>query len=169
MPSVALLRLPFSYTLHLTPHSMSSLPSFVELMSSLGLEDGASSLPRTTPTFLRPRSHSNASSSSSDIDDEREAPRQQYATTGTYLFVPADHDRHDYTNFVDIDAPRVSRHGKGRYSPYSTDSVRTHPSQSTVHISPWFLWYDRSRGKQACPHYLKQEKPRGYVSHQPFP
>lgn len=174
MPSVALLRLPFSYTLHLTPlhstplHSMSSLPSFVELMSSLGLEDGASSLPRTTPTFLRPRSHSNASSSSSDIDDEREAPRQQYATTGTYLFVPADHDRHDYTSLVDTDPPRVSRHCKGRYSPYSMDSVRIHPS-STVHVSPWFLWYDRSRGKQAYPHYLKQEKPSGYVSHQPFP
>ena len=111
---------------------MSALPSFVELMSSLGLEDGASSLPRTTPTFLRPRSHSNASSSSSDIDDEREAPRQQYATTGTYLFVPADHDRNDCTSLVDIDAPRVSRHGKGRYSPYSFDSVRTHPCQSNI-------------------------------------
>jgi len=109
--------------LYAASHSMSSLPSFVELMSSLGLEDGASSLPRTTPTFLRPRSHSNASSSSSDIDDEHEAPRPQYATTGTYLFAPADHDRHDYTSFVDIDAPRVSRHGKGRYSPYSMDSV----------------------------------------------
>ena len=103
---------------------MSSLPSFVELMSSLGLEDGAS-LPRNTRSFLRPRSHSNASSSS-DIDDEPELSCHQYTPTGAYLFVPADHDRRDRTSFGDIDVPRVSRHGngKGRYSPYSVDSVR---------------------------------------------
>jgi len=101
--------------------SMSSLPSFVELMSTLGLEDGAP-LSRSTPSFLRPRSHSNASSSS-DTDDEREVPPQPHSATGAYLFIPADHDRHDSTNFMDIDAPRVSRHGKGRYSPYSIDSI----------------------------------------------
>jgi hypothetical protein len=98
-------------------------------MSSLGLEDGAS-LPPSSRSFLRPRSHSNASSSS-DIDDEREIPRQQYTPPGAYLFIPADHDRHDFTSPMDIDAPRVSRHGKGRYSPYLTDSVRTHPSRSS--------------------------------------
>ncbi|KAI0303159.1 hypothetical protein BC826DRAFT_1101286 [Russula brevipes] len=100
---------------------MSSLPSFVELMSSLGLEDGAS-LPRNTRSFLRPRTHSNASSSS-DIDDEPELSRQQYAPTGAYLFVSADDDRHDYTSSLDTDPPRVSRHSKGRYSPYPMDSI----------------------------------------------
>jgi len=104
---------------------MSSLPSFVELMSSLGLEDGASHA-RSARPFLRPRSHSNASSSS-DIDEREQSPRQ-YTPTGAYLFVPADCDRHDYTNFVDIDAPRVSRQSKGRYSPYPTDSVPRKPS-----------------------------------------
>ncbi|KAN0127041.1 hypothetical protein V8E52_000681 [Russula decolorans] len=100
---------------------MSSLPSFVELMSSLGLEDGASH-PHNVRSFLRPRSHSNASSSS-DIDDEREHSPQQYTPSGAYLFVSADCDRRDCSNLVDIDAPRVSRHGKGRYSPYPTDSL----------------------------------------------
>jgi len=100
---------------------MSSLPSFVELMSSLGLEDAAS-LSRDTPSFLRPRSHSNASSSSG-VDDEREPSPRQYAPTGTYLFVSADHDRRDSTSFTDIDIPRVSRHGKGRYSPYPVDTI----------------------------------------------
>ncbi|KAH9963162.1 hypothetical protein BC827DRAFT_146693 [Russula dissimulans] len=100
---------------------MSSLPSFVELMSSLGLEDGAS-LSRGRPSFLRPRSHSNASSSSG-IEDDREHSPQPYAPTGAYLFVSADHDRRDFTSFTDIDVPRVSRHGKGRYSPYPVDAV----------------------------------------------
>ena len=152
-----------SYTLHLT-HSMSSLPSFVELMSSLGLEDGAS-LSRTAPTFLRPRSHSNASSSSDIDDDEREVPRQQYAPTGAYLFIPADDDRHDYTSVIDIDSdtPRVSRHCKGRYSPYSIDSVRTLPShrpQCLAHLPC------RSHGKEASRPYSSQEKRREYVSSQ---
>jgi len=97
-------------------------------MSSLGLEDSAS-LSRSTPSFLRPRSCSNASSSS-DTDDEREAPHQPHAATGAYLFIPADHDRHDYTNSMDVEAPRVSRNSRGRYSPYSIDSVRIHPPQS---------------------------------------
>ena len=93
----------FSYTLLF--HLMSSLPSFVELMSSLGLEDGASH-PHTVRSFLRPRSHSNASSSS-DIDDEREHSPQQYTPPGAYLFVSADYDRRDCSNLVDIDvAPR---------------------------------------------------------------
>ncbi|KAI0301782.1 hypothetical protein B0F90DRAFT_1816689 [Multifurca ochricompacta] len=76
---------------------MSPLPSFVELMSSLGLEDGAS---RSRNTSFLPA----------------HAP-------GAYLFVPADHDRRDRGNFMDIDVPRVSRHGQGRYSPYFIASV----------------------------------------------
>ncbi len=100
-----------------------SLPSFVELMSSLGLEDA--SRPHNVRSFLRPRSHSNASSSS---DDEREHSPRQYTPSGTYLFVPADYDRRDSSSLTDTDAPRVSRHSKGRYSPYPTDSVRTNPS-----------------------------------------
>lgn len=111
----------FSYTLLF--HLMSSLPSFVELMSSLGLEDGASH-PHNVRSFLRPRSHSNASSSS-DIDDEREHSPQRYTPSGAYIFVSADCDRRDCSNLVDTDGPRVSRHSKGRYSPYPTDSVRT--------------------------------------------
>jgi hypothetical protein len=94
-------------------------------MSSLGLEDGASHS-RSARSFLRPRSHSNASSSS-DIDEREQSP-QQYTPTGAYLFVPADCDRRDCTSSVDIDVPRVSRQGKGRYSPYPTDSVRVNPS-----------------------------------------
>jgi hypothetical protein len=40
----------------------------------------------------------------------------------------------------------------------------------TLLISPpWFLSYDRSHVRQACPLYLTQEKPREYVSRQPFP
>ncbi|KAI9510417.1 hypothetical protein F5148DRAFT_577936 [Russula earlei] len=99
---------------------MSSLPSFVELMSSLGLEDG-SPISCNAPSFLRPRSHSDASSSSG-IDDEREPSPQQHANTGAYLFVPADHDRRNFID-VDVDVPRVSRQGKGRYSPYSFDAI----------------------------------------------
>jgi hypothetical protein len=145
--------------------SMSSLPSFVELMSSLGLEDGAP-LSRSTPSFLRPRSRSNASSSS-DTDDEREVPHQPHAATGAYLFIPADHDRHDSTSSMDIEAPRVSRHSKGRYSPYSIDSVRIRPSQSLVLSSPtWFPSYCRSHGKEASPLCSNQKKRRGYVVRQ---
>jgi hypothetical protein len=93
-------------------------------MSSLGLKDGAS-LPRNPRSFLRPRSHSNASSSS-DIDDERDIPHQRYANAGTYLFVPADYDRRDRrTSSLDMDVPRVSRQGKGRYSPYPIAAVRS--------------------------------------------
>lgn len=95
-------------------------------MSSLGLEDGTSHS-RIARPFLRPRSHSNASSSS-DIDDERQHSPGQYTPTGAYLFVPADCDRRDYTNFVEVDVPRVSRQSKGRYSPYPTDSVRIYSS-----------------------------------------
>jgi len=110
---------------------MSSLPSFVELMSSLGLEDGAS-LPHTPRSFLRPRSHSNASSSSS-IDDERDLPYQQYANAGAYLFVPAHYDRRDRnTNSIDVDVPRVSRHGKDRYSPYSIAATPRKASSPTL-------------------------------------
>jgi hypothetical protein len=145
--------------------SMSSLPSFVELMSTLGLEDGAP-LSRSTPSFLRPRSHSNASSSS-DTDDEREVSPPPHSSTGAYLFIPADHDRHDSTNFMGIDAPRVSRHSKGRYSPYSIDSVRTYTLSTPMLSSPtWFPPYCRSHGKEASPLYSSQKKRRGYVSHQ---
>ncbi|KAH9978035.1 hypothetical protein BGW80DRAFT_1456153 [Lactifluus volemus] len=100
----------------------SPLPSFVELMSSLGLEDGTS-LPCGPRPFLRPRSHSNASSSS-DIDDERDLPHQRYANAGTYLFVSSDCDRRDqHTNSLDMDNPRLSRQGKGRYSPYPVAAI----------------------------------------------
>jgi len=102
---------------------MSSLPSFVELMSSLGLEDGASLPwnPSSSP-YLRPRFHSNASSSS-DLDDEHESSRQQPASnTGAYLFVSADYDQRDRASFMESDIPRVSRHGKDRYCPYSVTS-----------------------------------------------
>ncbi|KAI0269227.1 hypothetical protein BC834DRAFT_841821 [Gloeopeniophorella convolvens] len=100
---------------------MSSLPSFVELMSSLGLEDEAS-VSQNPPSFLRPRSHSNASSSS-DPDDEAESPRHQSAFDGSYLFAPVDYDLRDRDGCTDVDIPRVSRHGKGRYSPYLVASV----------------------------------------------
>lgn len=103
---------------------MSSLPSFVELMSSLGLEDGASLLwdPSSSP-YLRPRFPSNASSSS-DLDDEHESSRQQPAfNTGAYLFVSTDYDQRDRASFMESDFPRVSRHGKDRYCPYSVTSV----------------------------------------------
>ena len=139
---------------------MSSLPSFEELMSSLGLEDG-SSHPHNVRSFLRPRSHSNASSSS-DIDDEREHSPQQYTPSGTYLFVSADCDRRDCSNLVDVDGPRVSRHSKGRYSPYPTDSVRTNASR-------WFsaqfnlLLSCRSQGRQAFRHCSRQRRRRGYI------
>ena len=107
---------------------MSSLPSFVELMSSLGLEDGASLSwnPSSSP-YLRPRFHSNASSSS-DLDDEQESSRQQPAfNTGAYLFVSTDYDQRDRASFMESDIPRVSRHGKGRYCPYSVTSVCSCP------------------------------------------
>lgn len=100
-------------------------------MSSLGLEDGASHS-RNVRSFLRPRSHSNASSSS-DIDDERDQSSQQYTPSGAYLFVSADCDRRDYTNFVEVDAPRVSR--RGRYSPYPTDSVRINRSVASTRLN----------------------------------
>jgi hypothetical protein len=105
---------------------MSSLPSFVELMSSLGLEDGASASlswnPSSSP-YLRPRFPSN-DSSLSDLDDEQESSRQQSAfNTGAYLFVSTDCDSRDRASFMESDIPRVSRHGKGRYCPYSVASV----------------------------------------------
>jgi hypothetical protein len=104
---------------------MSSLPSFVELMSSLGLEDGASLTwnPSSSP-YLRPRFHSNASSSS-DPDDEQESPGPQPTTfnTGAYLFVSTDYEQRDRASFMDADIPRVSRHGKDRYCPYAVTSV----------------------------------------------
>ena len=141
----------FSITLHLIP--MSSLPSFVELMSSLGLEDGASHS-RNVRSFLRPRSHSNASSSSS-IDDEREQSSQQYTPSGAYLFVSADCDRREYTNFAEADAPRVSR--KGRYSPYPTDSVRIYRSRWSVPSSIVLVVFQVPR-KASLPSLLETEK-----------
>jgi hypothetical protein len=105
---------------------MSSLPSFVELMSSLGLEDRASlSWNSSSSPYLRPRFPSDASSAS-DLDDEHESSRRQPAlNTGAYLFVSADCDQRDRVSFMESDIPRVSRHGKGRYCPYSvTSSVR---------------------------------------------
>jgi len=104
---------------------MSSLPSFVELMSSLGLEDGASLSwnPSSSP-YLRPRFPSDASSVS-DLDDENESSRRQPAfDTGAYLFVSStDCDQRDRVSFMESDIPRVSRHGKGRYCPYSVTSI----------------------------------------------
>lgn len=106
---------------------MSSLPSFVELMSSLGLEDGASaSLPwnPSSSPYLRPRFPSN-DSSLSDLDDEHESSRQQSAfNTGAYLFVSSDYDQRDRASFMESDIPRVSRHGKDRYCPYSASIPR---------------------------------------------
>ena len=101
---------------------MSSLPSFVELMSSLGLEDGASlswNPSSSESPYLRPRFPSDASSAS-DLDDEHESSRRQPAfNTGAYLFVSTDYDQ----RFMESDIPRVSRHGKDRYCPYSATSV----------------------------------------------
>ncbi|KAH9077426.1 hypothetical protein EDB83DRAFT_1707554 [Lactarius deliciosus] len=107
---------------------MSSLPSFVELMSSLGLEDGASLSwnPSSSP-YLRPRFHSDASTSS-DLDDEQ----QHTFNTGAYLFVSTDCDRRDRVGFMESDIPRVSRHGKGRYSPYSVTSIPRKGSLPTL-------------------------------------
>ncbi|KAH9179951.1 hypothetical protein EDB89DRAFT_1924107 [Lactarius sanguifluus] len=109
---------------------MSSLPSFVELMSSLGLEDGASLSwnPSSSP-YLRPRFHSDASTSS-DLDDEQ----QHNFNTGAYLFVSTDCDRRDRVGSMESDIPRVSRHGKGRYSPYSVTSWSL-PTLSDASIS----------------------------------
>jgi hypothetical protein len=108
---------------------MSSLPSFVELMSSLGLEDGASaSLPwnPSSSPYLRPRFPSN-DSSLSDLDDEHESSRQQSAfNTGAYLFVSSDYDQRDRASFMESDIPRVSRHGKDRYCPYSASVCSCH-------------------------------------------
>ncbi|KAI0254314.1 hypothetical protein BJV78DRAFT_1280320 [Lactifluus subvellereus] len=129
---------------------MSSLPSFVELMSSLGLEDGAS-LPARS--FLRPRSHSNASSSS-DIDDERDLPHQQYANAGAYLFVSALHDRRDRT--PDIDVPRVSRHGKDRYSPYPIAAIPRKGSSPAL--------FEAGKAKRA-PSTSPLPSPRSRVTH----
>lgn len=118
---------------------MSSLPSFVELMSSLGLEDGASPLSwNSSPSpYLRPRFHSD-DSSASDLDDEHESSRQQPAfNTGAYLFVSTDYDQRDRASFMDSDIPRVSRHGKGRYCPYSVSSVCfRHPLPIAVWLKP---------------------------------
>ncbi|KAH9050046.1 hypothetical protein EDB84DRAFT_723343 [Lactarius hengduanensis] len=107
---------------------MSSLPSFVELMSSLGLEDGASLSwnPSSSP-YLRPRFHSDASTSS-DLDDEQ----QHTFNTGAYLFVSTDCDRRDRVGFMETDIPRVSRHGKGRYSPYSVTTIPRKGSLPTL-------------------------------------
>ncbi|KAH9007067.1 hypothetical protein EDB86DRAFT_46952 [Lactarius hatsudake] len=107
---------------------MSSLPSFVELMSSLGLEDGTSLSwnPSSSP-YLRPRFHSDASTSS-DLDDEQ----QHTFNTGAYLFVSTDCDRRDRVGFMESDIPRVSRHGKGRYSPYSVTSIPRKGSLPTL-------------------------------------
>ncbi|KAI0069010.1 hypothetical protein BV25DRAFT_72865 [Artomyces pyxidatus] len=99
---------------------MASLPSFVELMSSLGLEDEAS-YPEFTPAYCRPRSLSSASSSSAQ-DDDRASPRPSSTRSGQYLLVPARYnDPRDRTD--DHDAPRVSAQGKGRYSPYSAAAI----------------------------------------------
>ncbi|KAH8999354.1 hypothetical protein EDB92DRAFT_1941006 [Lactarius akahatsu] len=108
---------------------MSSLPSFVELMSSLGLEDGASLSwnPSSSP-YLRPRFHSDASTSS-DLDDDEQ---QHNFNTGAYLFVSTDCDRRDRVGFMESDIPRVSRHGKGRYSPYSVTSITRKGSLPTL-------------------------------------
>jgi hypothetical protein len=138
--------------LQLLYHSMSSpLPSFVELMSSLGLEDGPS-LPCGPRAFLRPRSHSNASSSS-DIDDEHDLPHQRYANAGTYLFVSSsDYDRRDqYTNSLDTDNPRLSRQGKGRYSPYPTAAV-SWPSLDDCPFKRFIVFADSKERK--CPHIV---------------
>lgn len=99
---------------------MENLPSFVDLMNSLGLEDKVAPLPSSRP---RPRplgsGHRRAFSdtSSSELDNDLELLKRRRspalrAYSPNHLFVPpADQDI------------RLSRHGKERYSPYGT--VRT--------------------------------------------
>jgi len=78
--------------------------------------------PSSSP-YLRPRFPSDASSAS-DLDDEHESSRQQPAfNTGAYLFVSTDCDQRDRASFMESDIPRVSRHGKGRYCPYSIAAI----------------------------------------------
>ncbi|THH10253.1 hypothetical protein EW146_g8440 [Bondarzewia mesenterica] len=106
---------------------MTSLPSFVELMASLGLEDEAS-FPHFSPVCCRPRSSSNATSSSSTQDDEPASPRQQHHPTGKYLLVPSHHTRSSSAGIdLDLDVPSVSRRGRGRYAPYSAAHVSDPP------------------------------------------
>lgn len=99
------------------------LPSFVELMQSLGLTDER----QATHPFSHSRSSSLSSttSSSSYADDELGSPRQRHSTypTGKYLLVPSRHERIHYGNDLDIE-PSVQLRGKGRYSPYGVSSVR---------------------------------------------
>ncbi|KAI0049563.1 hypothetical protein FA95DRAFT_832330 [Auriscalpium vulgare] len=106
---------------------MASLPSFVELMSSLGLEDEASH-PRLSSACGRARSLSSASSSS--FQEEEYAPSR---ALGQYLLVPVRYDPHDRAGDPDASIPRVSRHVKGRYSPYSAASIPRKGSLPVIH------------------------------------
>lgn len=108
---------------------MPSLPSFVELMASLGLEEEASFSQRSS-AFSRPRSSSNATSCSSTHDDESGSPWPQHTQTGNYLLVPSRHGRH---SSVDVDAFNVPRRGQGRYTPYLAVHVPRKMSMPSIY------------------------------------
>ncbi|EIM88218.1 uncharacterized protein STEHIDRAFT_155572 [Stereum hirsutum FP-91666 SS1] len=98
------------------------LPSFVELMQSLGLTDER----RATGPFSHSRSSSLSSttSSSSYADDELGSPRRRHNThpAGKYLLVPSHHERIYYGKELDTE-PSIQLRGKGRYSPYGVSSI----------------------------------------------
>ncbi|VDB83299.1 unnamed protein product [Peniophora sp. CBMAI 1063] len=108
---------------------MENLPSFVDLMNSLGLEDKVAPLPSSRP---RPRPHGSghrrafSDTSSSELDGDLELLRRRRspmlrAYSPNHLFVPpADQDI------------RLSRHGKDRYSPYGSVSLRNRVSMPSL-------------------------------------
>ncbi|KZV69157.1 hypothetical protein PENSPDRAFT_727224 [Peniophora sp. CONT] len=108
---------------------MENLPSFVDLMNSLGLEDKVAPLPSSRPR-PRPngsghrRAYSDTSSSTLDNDLEllkrRRSPALR-AYSPNHLFVPPGDQ--------DI---RLSRHVKERYSPYGTVSLRNRVSMPSL-------------------------------------
>ena len=99
--------------------TMACLPSFIELMASLGLADKAS------PTPARNRSSSESSSASSFTrDDDFVSPDRSAVRRRKSSLVSAHYERPLFGQYLDPNLPRVSRHIQGRYSPYSTARVR---------------------------------------------
>ncbi|KAA1466133.1 hypothetical protein DENSPDRAFT_14163 [Dentipellis sp. KUC8613] len=109
---------------------MAPLPSFVELMASLGIEEGTPVSAGQSRTHSRGSSVSSAASSSSRGDEND----YQQPQSGNYLLVPARYSEGwKYNGDSDVESPCLSRHGKGRYSPYS--SVAKRKSAPSLHPS----------------------------------
>lgn len=125
------------------------LPSFVELMQSLGLTDER----RATGPFSHSRSSSLSSttSSSSYADDELGSPRRRHNThpAGKYLLVPSHHERIYYGKELDTE-PSIQLRGKGRYSPYGVSSVRFLTFYAPTYSDMFsFRYADSSKGEHA--------------------